>query len=170
MKLFLFVFIFPSLIFCQSKTDIHILNPDYGKMLNKFLSHTVPEMSCKELSGNFENYILLDTRTKEEFDLSHLKNARWIDYNNFKLSLIKDLPTDKAIVCYCSIGYRSEKIAKKLIQNGYKNVHNLYGSIFEWTNLNLPLYNNNAEITFSIHGYNKKWSRWIDNKNIKIIY
>lgn len=102
--------------------------------------------------------------------MSHLKNARWIDYNNFKLSLIKDLPTDKAIVCYCSIGYRSEKIAKKLIQNGYKNVHNLYGSIFEWTNLNLPLYNNNAEITFSIHGYNKKWSRWIDNKNIKIIY
>jgi len=32
---------------------------------------------------------------------------------------------------YCSLGIRSEVIAKKLKKAGYTNVFNLYGGIFE---------------------------------------
>ncbi len=52
---------------------------------------------------------------------------------------------ESKVVVYCSVGYRSEKIAEKLKAAGYKNVFNLYGGIFEWENQNLPVYDSNGE-------------------------
>ncbi|MBU2047030.1 MAG: rhodanese-like domain-containing protein, partial [Bacteroidetes bacterium] len=58
--------------------------------------------------------------------------------------------------------YRSEKIAEKLIHDGYKNVFNLYGGIFEWGNEGNPIYKDNGIQTTEIHTYNKKWAKWVE--------
>ena len=82
----------------------------------------------------------------------------------------KNIPKEKNIVIYCSIGYRSEKIGEKLLRLGYKNVYNLYGSIFEWANEKYPLVGSNGKTTDRVHGYNKSWSKWVTNEEIKTVW
>ena len=40
---------------------------------------------------------------------------------------------------YCNTGWRSEKAAKILAENGYKNVYNLEYGIMDWELQNLPM-------------------------------
>ena len=72
-----------------------------------------------------ENAIILDTREKEEFEVSHLRGARWVGYKTFSLEQVKDIPKNSPVVVYCSIGARSQEIGKKLQSEGYLQVYNL---------------------------------------------
>ena len=66
------------------------------------------------------NYIILDAREKKEFNVSHLKGALNIGYDNIDKNVITQLDKNKTIVVYCSIGYRSEKVGELLRAKGYK--------------------------------------------------
>ena len=74
---------------------------------------------------------------------------------------------DATIIVYCSVGYRSEKITKKLNKMGYKNVSNLYGGIFEWVNQGHKVYDDKNNNTLKVHTYNKRWSKWL-RRGVKI--
>lgn len=102
------------------------------------------------------NYLTLDTRRPEEFRVSHLKNAQWVGFSEFDLQDVNHLPKDTAILVYCSVGYRSEKVGEQLLETGFTNVKNLYGGIFEWKNDGFPVYRNETE-TDSIHTFGKGW-------------
>jgi hypothetical protein len=71
---------------------------------------------------------------------------------------------------YCSIGYRSEKIGEQLQKLGYKNVYNLYGSLFAWVNRGYEVVDINNKSTYTVHGYDAKWAKWITNKRYKKVY
>jgi rhodanese-related sulfurtransferase len=140
-----------------------IKNPEFKAVLDRGYRHTVPLISVDEFKAlDKHNLYVLDTREAKEFEVSHLKNARPVGYFWFDMRRIYDIPQDATIVLYCSAGYRSEKIGEKLLKSGYQNVYNLYGSIFEWVNQGNPVYRSNGVQTSEIHGYNKKWSRWIE--------
>src|SRR3954466_14812679 len=47
--------------------------------------------------------VLLDVRTRAEFDVSHLAGARLVE-PEAPASVI-DLPSDQPVVTYCSVGY-----------------------------------------------------------------
>lgn len=126
-------------------------------------SITVPELANKDL----KKLTLLDAREKNEFQVSHLKNARWVGFNDFDLSRLNGIDKDTEIVIYCSIGVRSEKISEKLRAAGFNNVKNLYGSIFEWVNQGNPVYGPDGKQTQKVHAYNKKWGVWL-NKGVKV--
>jgi predicted sulfurtransferase len=64
------------------------------------------------------------------------------------------------IVVYCSIGYRSEKVGEKLLNEGF-TVYNLYGGIFNWKNSNNPVVDNNEIATQKVHCFNQEWSKWL---------
>ena len=49
---------------------------------------------------------------------------------------------------------------------GFTNVYNLNGSIFKWFNQGYKIVNSDGKRTDKIHGYNKKWSKWIKNGDI----
>jgi hypothetical protein len=93
-----------------------------------------------------------------------------VGYEDFDISKMDVLDKDKTIVVYCSIGYRSEKIGEKLKDKGFSMVYNLYGSIFEWGNLGLPLEDKSGVSTKNIHTYNAKWARWVMNNELKKIH
>ena len=145
----------PLSTFCQIK------NNDFRQMLDNMYNHTVPLIRVDSLK-NLKNIFLLDTREREEFEVSHLKNARNVGYIWFDMRRVYDIPKDATIVVYCSVGYRSEKIGEKLLKYGYKNVYNLYGSIFEWANKGNPVYKSNGVQTTEIHTFNKNWARWVE--------
>jgi rhodanese-related sulfurtransferase len=151
-----FALFFPLWGFAQIK------NPAFKKVLDKMYHHTVPLISVDSLKHLKAVYIL-DTREDNEFDVSHLKNARNVGYIWFDMRSIYDIPKEATIVLYCSVGYRSEKIGEKLIKYGYQNVYNLYGSIFEWVNEGNPVYKSNGVQTSEIHTYNKKWAKWVES-------
>lgn len=132
----------------------------YGFMLDKLLKHNVPEIDVQQLTKSDSNFILLDCREKEEYRVSHFKNADWVGYKNFSLSSVNNIPHNKPIITYCSVGYRSEKIAEQLKKAGFTDVKNLYGGIFEWVNEGHPVYDRTGR-TDSVHAYNHIWGIWL---------
>jgi rhodanese-related sulfurtransferase len=144
--------------------------PEFGKKIDGLISFSVPLLSVKELFNNKDNFIIFDAREKEEFAVSHIPDAKYLGYSDFNANQLKDIPKESNVVVYCSIGYRSEKIGEKLLRLGYKNVYNLYGSIFEWTNEKYPLVSSNGKTTNRVHGYNKSWSKCFTNEEIKTVW
>ncbi len=129
------------------------------KTLKRFNKESVPYVSVAQLKP--ESVILLDTRKKEEYDVSHLKEAIWIGHKEFEENVVLEkVPNKKdSIVVYCSIGVRSENIGEKLIEMGYQNVQNLYGGIFEWKNNGGKVYNLKGKETDSVHAFSKHWGK-----------
>ena len=110
---------------------------------------------------------LLDAREPAEFGVSHIANAISIGYDQFNVGTVKNLDKNSKIVVYCSVGYRSEKIAEKLKKEGFAHVSNLYGGIFEWVNQGNPVIDSNGQFTKRVHGYSKSWGIWL-NKGEKV--
>ncbi|MEJ7779254.1 MAG: rhodanese-like domain-containing protein [Daejeonella sp.] len=135
----------------------------YNTMLKILLKHDVPEIGAAEAYKNAVEYIFLDSRERKEFNVSHISGAVWIGYDDFEITQVKRIPKNKKIIVYCSVGARSEKISDKLIANGFKDVSNMYGGIFEWVNRNYPVYTNQNKPTKKVHAYNRGWGIWLRN-------
>ena len=165
----IFFSIFASLLSCNGQKNIPPIsceNTAFDKKIKSMLNFDVPTVDIEFAHKNQEKLLFLDARAWEEFEMSHIQNARYIGFNNFDISKIKDIAKDKKIIVYCSIGYRSEIISKKLKENGFQNVFNLYGSIFEWCNKGYPIFDMNGNETKNLHTYNKKWSQYVYNEDI----
>ena len=141
---------------------------EFDQMADQMAKGTVTDISVQELYEQKDQFILLDTRERKEFDISHIPEAIWVGYDDFTTERVKDLPKNAAIITYCSIGYRSERIGEKLQQAGFKNIQNLKGSIFKWANQGFPLVNTQNQPTQEVHGYNEKWGKWL--KRGKVVY
>ena len=108
-------------------------------------------------SPDSEPVILIDARRKEEFNVSHISGARNIPYNSKDpLKYLINIKPDNPIVVYCSVGYRSSILARKLQTLGFKEVHNLEGSIFKWANEGRPLVQGHTTV-HKVHPYNAHW-------------
>ena len=140
-----------------------VMNPKFDKKLESLLDHSVPEVSVADISNIIDEIVVLDAREYEEYSISHIPGARYFGDDDKQWDILNSIDKSRTIVVYCSVGYRSEKIARKIKTRGIDNVSNLYGSIFEWINCNLPVENIRGEATDSIHTYNKIWSKWVDN-------
>ncbi len=147
-----------------------IENDKFDQRLTQLLSFTVPVMGVDELYEKKEGMVVLDTRPKKEFVVSHIPGARHVGYSKFKLKRIQDIPKDQPIVLYCSVGYRSEKIGERLQKAGYTQVYNLYGSLFEWANRDYPLEDEAGETTLKVHTYNRDWSQWVEEGPLEKIW
>jgi len=136
-----------------------VQDPEFGKLLENLLSHDVPESSVAEVRQQ-GGILFLDAREIEEYQVSHVPEARWVGYDDFSLERLQGVAKDRPIVVYCSVGYRSERVAEKLMAGGFTRVSNLYGGIFEWANQGCPLENREGP-TRAIHTYNRAWSKWV---------
>ncbi|RZL16823.1 MAG: rhodanese-like domain-containing protein [Hymenobacter sp.] len=129
-------------------------------MLRGLLHQSVPFVSVAQLQHQ-PAPVLLDTREASEFAVSHLRDARLVGYDTFSLAAVRNLPKDTAIVVYCSVGVRSEKIGARLSQAGFTNVRNLYGGLFEWVNEGQPVYTEANQLTTRVHAYAPSWGIWL---------
>lgn len=101
--------------------------------------------------------LFLDARAAEEFAVSHLPGARRIGYQQVDMSVTEDIDHTRPVVVYCTVGYRSEKIAQRLRKAGFSAVYNLYGSLYAWKLAGFPLEDANGKPTQKLHTYNRKW-------------
>ncbi|MBI1288793.1 MAG: rhodanese-like domain-containing protein [Flavobacteriales bacterium] len=135
-------------------------NTSLDEEVKTLYRNTVPIAQMTDVE-NWKNAKVLDSREKEEYDVSHLPNAEFVGYNDFDLSSVKSIPKTDTIIVYCSVGYRSERIGEKLQDAGYKHVYNLYGGIFNWKNHDGVVVDDQNDTTQKVHTYNKDWSRFL---------
>lgn len=91
---------------------------------------------------------ILDVRTPDEFNSSHIKGATLIPVSNaFGSSLssdrllearIDEVPKKKILV-YCRTGHRSNTASTKLVKAGYSQVYNMVGGITSWIDAGYPV-------------------------------
>ncbi len=77
--------------------------------------------------------LLLDARDAEEFAVSHLPGALHVPPHRER-GLAGELPREAPVVVYCSVGWRSAGLARRLMAAGFRDVRNLEGSAFAWAN------------------------------------
>lgn len=148
-------------------------NPEgFDEMCDRFIKKTVPLVTPKILKAEMDvndNILVLDAREKKEYDVSHIDGARFIGYDHFKIKSLAGVDKNTKIYVYCSIGYRSEKIGEKLMKDGFKEVYNVYGGIFYWANSGYKVVTAKGKVTNAVHGYNKKWAKWINKNKSKTV-
>lgn len=161
------LFIFALMGCSHNKADGQVKNKKFQLMLNMMLSKQTPVISVLDAHKNEGKYMFIDSREKKEYDVSHIKNARFVGYDSFDVRSMAGIEKTAPIIVYCSVGKRSENITNKLEEAGYTNVHNMYGGIFEWVNDGYPVYNNIGQPTDKVHAYSKTWGIWL-NKGKKV--
>jgi rhodanese-related sulfurtransferase len=107
--------------------------------------------------------VLLDVRTKEEWDVSQLPGARRVDPNASVEEVISGMSKDTPIVTYCAVGYRSGALATKLREAGFTDVQNLEGSIFQWANQHRSLVRDDGKPVTTVHPYSSLWGRLLSD-------
>ena len=114
-----------------------------------------------EILNNSQNVILLDAREEKEYAVSKIRGARRIGFKKINYDLLENIDKKNKVIIYCSVGYRSGKLASELARKGF-DTYNLIGGIFEWFNRKYPVVDSNGKKTEKIHTYDKNWSRWVE--------
>ena len=92
----------------------------------------ITAQEAKELMDTQEGYIILDTRTQEEYDQGHIPGAIVLPYDEV-MEKAEGILTDKdqLILVYCRSGRRSKIAANDLVKLGYTNIRE-FGGIIDW--------------------------------------
>ncbi|MCG8569153.1 MAG: rhodanese-like domain-containing protein [Spirochaetes bacterium] len=147
---------------------IYLLFFSFTLQFDPLYKETVPFIYPEQLFQwlyQDKNVLLLDTRSAEEYKVSHLEKATLVNYKKFSIKQFQNLDKNQIIIVYCSVGFRSERIGEKLLKAGFSQVYNLYGGIFHWFNQDKPIVDHQGK-TNQIHGYSKKWSQYLQKGNI----
>lgn len=172
MKKHRFLQLLVALLFTQCfpvpKVAGQFTETEFEEMATEMAQGDTRDIEVASLKTMKDKVILLDTREKKEYEISHIPGAIWVGYNNFKLKRVKEIAKDAKIITYCSVGYRSERIGEKLQKAGFTDVSNLKGSIFKWVNEGNPLEDKEGNATDKVHGFDKTWGKWV--KGDKAVY
>ena len=92
----------------------------------------ITAQEAKTLMDTQTGYIILDTRTQEEYDEGHIPGAILIPYDEITQKA-EGVLTDKnqLILVYCRSGRRSKIAAQALVELGYTNIRE-FGGIIDW--------------------------------------
>lgn len=93
----------------------------------KHISAEEARKMMDELTGE----IVLDVRTAEEYEESHIPGAVLIPNETIGDTQPEGLELDDTVLVYCRSGNRSRQAAEKLAAIGYRNVYE-FGGIMDW--------------------------------------
>jgi rhodanese-related sulfurtransferase len=89
---------------------------------------------------NRENAVVVDVRSKEDYEGKHILNAVNMPNKDFEANQAKlDKYKKQAVVVYCASGTESARVARILSTQGFEQIYCLKGGLPSWQNANLPL-------------------------------
>jgi hydroxyacylglutathione hydrolase len=97
---------------------------------------SVHQLQDKLDSG--EDFTLLDVRDRQEWKSGHIKESQNIYVGHLEERLL-EVPKEKPVVCFCSVGHRAGIAASILLRSGYRDVYNTLGGIAAWHNAGFPV-------------------------------
>ena len=85
--------------------------------------------------------MLIDVRTKQEFDLARIPGATWIPRGMAEFEIAETVrDADTEIIVYCRTGSRAALVKKSLDAQGYRNV-TAHAGFENWSEARLPVVN-----------------------------
>ena len=92
----------------------------------------ITPQEAKAIMDTQSDYIIIDSRTIEEFEQGHIENAILIPEYEISKQAEKQLPDKKQLILvYCRSGRRSKIASEELVKLGYTNVKE-FGGIIDW--------------------------------------
>ena len=98
-----------------------------GMVAENKLSHVSDSISLKNINYS-EDFVILDVRSKSEFQKEHLLNTLWIPLDELR-GRINEIPKNKKIYVYGHVGLKGYVAERILKGNGFTNVCNIDGGI-----------------------------------------
>jgi rhodanese-related sulfurtransferase len=125
---------------------------------------TVRQMSTAEFAQILANdqstrSLILDSRSEAEYAVSHIAEAHRVEGDLSIVPVLSGIPKSTPIIVYCSVGYRSSRVVQKLMEEGFQNVSNLEGGIFQWYN--------EGRWNEQVHPYNAVWGMLLNRGRMR---
>lgn len=83
---------------------------------------------AKEMLKNKNIDLVIDIRTKLEYNLGHYPNAIHIPVTSISKDSTKDINKNQNILVYCNTGQRARKASEMLNKLGFNNVYYIAGT------------------------------------------
>ncbi len=145
-----------------------VANKKFALMLKHLLSESIPQADIDFVKALPADALFIDTRSENEHNVSSISGAIKAGFENFDINLLKSVNKTRLIIVFCSVGLRSEKLCRILLEEGYTNVYNLYGGIFEWVNQGLPVVDSLGYPVKVVHAFSPLWGIWVNG--VKKVY
>ena len=132
MKKYLTLFLLLAVLLagCGKETTQQTQEPT--EMTKEAVYVNITAQEAKKIMDEREGYIILDTRTREEYDEGHIPGAILIPHDQIREqaeSVLTD--KDQLILVYCRSGRRSKLASEDLVELGYTNIME-FGGIIDW--------------------------------------
>jgi UPF0176 protein len=141
---------FNDIWFKEDEGTGHVFKKMHVRLKNEIVSSSLQNVSLKnggkrilpeqlkQLYDNKENFIIVDARNWYESEIGRFKNAITPQIKNFRewKRVVEELKEykNKAIVTYCTGGIRCEKASAYMVEQGFTDVYQLEGGIFNYVN------------------------------------
>ncbi|MDT0603175.1 rhodanese-like domain-containing protein [Thalassotalea castellviae] len=107
---------------------------------NKISNISQQQLLSLQHAAKAPEFIVLDVRSKEEFNAGHIKGALNISHDSIEQHLDKlSGYQDKTVVVHCRSGRRAEIAEATLQANGFTQLKHLTGDYKAWESADLPL-------------------------------
>lgn len=92
----------------------------------------ISQKEAKRIIDNEQDYIIVDVRRPDEFEIEHIPNAINVPLEDIEDIAEEELPNkNKLLLVYCRSGRRSKMAAGILETIGYTNIKE-FGGILDW--------------------------------------
>ena len=100
-----------------------------------------PQEAFILIQDNQDNpdFVIIDVRTPDEFDVEHIENATNIDfYSEAFRDMLNNLDKNKTYLIYCRVGGRSGSALDIMAELNFKEAYNILGGINQWKTEGFP--------------------------------
>jgi rhodanese-related sulfurtransferase len=92
----------------------------------------VTPQDVRDMQARGDDFVLLDVREPNEWNLGHLPNAIHIPRGIMESAIETRVPREQRVVIYCASGNRSALAADTLKQMGYTDPASMSGGFRGW--------------------------------------
>ncbi|WP_197043840.1 rhodanese-like domain-containing protein [Aureispira sp. CCB-QB1] len=133
--------------------------PDFEAYCKDPENIRIPPILAKELeyvikTNNREQIIIIDARSKEEYEISHIQGARRTGYKDFSIERVWMVSRKARVIVYSANKNRSTVVAQYLKLMGFTDVQVLEDGLIGWKNEGNSIYDKNGA-TDKIHVGNR---------------
>ena len=101
-------------------------------MFNSKVKNVSPDEAYKLINEDKE-FVILDVRTKEEYEVGHIPGAKLIPVQILPMKLAElDKYKDRPVLVYCASGGRSPRAVDTLVNSNFTNIYHMDRGISSW--------------------------------------
>ena len=134
MKKIFWIILIIVLIFLWNRKTIEkgVEDNSMNTSQDEILYEQITATDAKKIMDQEDDYVILDVRTKSEYEASHIENAMLLPLDEISEKATDVLPDkNQLLLVYCRSGVRSKEAAIQLAKLGYTNIKE-FGGIIDW--------------------------------------